>query len=134
MREDQTINEKKFHQFLNKGVFSHEEVLFVIKYLSHLSKGYGTLELNTKYDYQVYSFIKDTRGQTKYPIVLSTHGSLFSMLNDKNHAYREYPVYFFDTESWYKNYNFFLSRPCDLYYTLNLIETLLYKSHLKSQF
>lgn len=133
IREDQTINEQRFQEFLNKKVFSHEEVLFVIKYLSHLYSGYGTLDLNNKFDYQVYSFIKDTRVQVKYPLVLATHGSLFSILDDASHAYKDYSVCFFDVEQRYKSYNFFLSRPCDLYYTLNLIETLLYKQVLQSQ-
>jgi hypothetical protein len=133
IKEDQTINPKRFEQFLNKKVFSHEEVLFVIKYLSHLYRGYGTLDLNNKFDYQIYSFIKDTREQVKYPLILATHGSLFSLLDNTLHAYKDYSVCFFDVEQRYKSYNFFLSRPCDLYYTLNFIETLLYKNLLKSQ-
>ena len=133
IKEDQTINEKKFQQFLNKKIFSHEEVLFVIKYLSHLFRGYGTLDLNNKFDYQIYSFIKDIREQVKYPLVLATHGSLFSILDNELHAYKDYAICFFDVEQRYKSYNFFLSRPCDLYYTLNLIETLIYKNSLKSQ-
>lgn len=133
IKEDQTINQKKFQQFLNKWVFSHEEVLFVIKYISHLSRGYGTLDLNNKFDYQVYSFIKDSREQTKYPLVLATHGSLFSILDNELHAYKDYAICFFDVEQWYKSYNFFLSRPCDLYYTLNFLETLIYKNSLESQ-
>ncbi|PJA48057.1 MAG: hypothetical protein CO170_03800 [candidate division SR1 bacterium CG_4_9_14_3_um_filter_40_9] len=133
IKEDQTINEKKFQQFLNKKVFSHEEVLFVIKYVSHLDRGYGTLDLNNKFDYQIYSFIKDSREQVKYPLVLATHSSLFSILDNELHAYKDYAVCFFDVEQRYKSYNFFLSRPCDLYYTLNLLETLLYKQGLKYQ-
>jgi len=85
------------------------------------------LDLNNKFDYQIYSFIKDSREQVKYPLVLATHSSLFSILDNELHAYKDYAVCFFDVEQRYKSYNFFLSRPCDLYYTLNLLETLLYK-------
>ena len=37
-KEDQTINQETFQKFLNKGIFSQEECLFVIKYLSHLKR------------------------------------------------------------------------------------------------
>jgi hypothetical protein len=46
IKEDQTINEEMFTDFLNKGQFTENEFLFVCKYLSHLDKGYGTLDLN----------------------------------------------------------------------------------------
>lgn len=132
-KEEQTISEQRFYDFLNKGIFSHEEVLFVLKYLSHLYKWYGTLDLNNKFDYQVYSYIKDTRDRVNYPIVLTTHTSLFSLLHDTSKNYSWYDICFFDVDWWYKNYNFFLSRPCDLYYTLNFLETLLYKKSVESQ-
>ncbi len=37
-KEEQTINQETFQKFLNKGTFSQEECMFVIKYLSHLKK------------------------------------------------------------------------------------------------
>lgn len=132
LKEEQTINESKFSHFLNKASFSHEEVLFVIKYLSHLHAGYGTLHLSTKHDHQIYAYLKDTRDQIKYPFVLTTHSGLFSSLNDMG-SYQDYAICFFDLERWYKSYNFFLSRPCDLYYTLNFLETLLYKKSVDGQ-
>lgn len=38
MKEEQTINQEMFQKFLNKGKFSQEEILFIIKYLSHLKR------------------------------------------------------------------------------------------------
>lgn len=37
-KEEQTINQETFKNFLNKGEFIQEEMFFVIKYLSHLKK------------------------------------------------------------------------------------------------
>jgi hypothetical protein len=37
-KEEQTINQEMFQKFLNKGKFSQEEILFIIKYLSHLKR------------------------------------------------------------------------------------------------
>ncbi|MFA5747647.1 MAG: 3'-5' exonuclease [Candidatus Absconditabacterales bacterium] len=133
IKEDQTINQENFIQFLNKGTFDDDEIFFVLKYISHLEQGYGILDLNNQSDYKIYSFIKDTRNQVKYPIVLSTHQGLFSILENENNAYKDYDIYFFDTERRYQTYNFFLSSPCDLYYTLNFIETLIYKEKAKCQ-
>lgn len=37
-KEEQTINQETFRKFLNKGEFIQEELLFIIKYLSHLKR------------------------------------------------------------------------------------------------
>ncbi|MCX6822676.1 MAG: 3'-5' exonuclease [candidate division SR1 bacterium] len=129
IKEDQTINEEMFADFLNKGQFTETEFLFVCKYLSHLDKGYGTLDLNNGGDRKIYYAIKDTRVKVKYPLILATHSGIYSMMKEENH-FPDYDIYFFDTERRYKTYNFFLSRPADLYYTLNLIESLLYREQV----
>ena len=51
------------------------------------------------------------------------------MMKEENH-FPDYDIFFFDTERRYKTYNFFLSRPADLYYTLNLIESLIYREQV----
>lgn len=132
-KEDQTINQETFQKFLNKGVFSQEECLFVIKYLSHLKRGLGVLHLNNQSDYKIYYYIKDTRNQTKYPIILTTHHGLFTSMQDNEDMYKDYDICFFDTEQWYKSYNFFLSSPCDLYYTLNILESFIYQKKVDFQ-
>ena len=124
-KEEQTINHKVFKSFLNKWMFSQSELNFILKYVSHLEKWYGVLDLNTKSDYQIYYFLKDKRLKVRYPIVLTTHHGFFSMINN-NEKYQDYNLWFFDWESWYKSYNFYLWAPCDLYYTLNFVETLIY--------
>ena len=129
IKEDQTINEEMFTDFLNKGQFTETEFLFICKYLSHLDKGYGTLDLNNWGDRKIYYAIKDTRVKVKYPLILATHSGIYSMMKEENH-FPDYDIYFFDTERRYKTYNFFLSRPADLYYTLNLIESLLYREQV----
>ena len=132
-KEDQTINPEAFQRFLNKGVFSQEECFFVIKYLSHLKRGLGILNLNNQSDYKIYYYIKDTRNQTKYPIVLTTHHGLFTSMQENEDMYKEYDICFFDTEQRYKSYNFFLSSPCDLYYTLNILESFIYQQTVDNQ-
>lgn len=129
IKEDQTINEEMFTDFLNKGQFTENEFLFICKYLSHLDKGYGTLDLNNWGDWKIYYAIKDTRAKTKYPLILATHSWIYSMMKEENH-FPDYDIFFFDTERRYKTYNFFLSRPADLYYTLNLIESLIYREQV----
>ncbi len=133
MKEDQMINQEIFQRFLNKGIFDEEECMFVIKYLSHLKKGLGVLHLNTQSDYRIYHFIKDTRNQSRYPIILTTHHGLFTNMQDNGEIYKEYDICFFDTEQRYKSYNFFLSSPCDLYYTLNILESFLYQQKVMGQ-
>ena len=132
-KEDQTINQETFQNFLNKWIFSPEECLFVIKYLSHLKRWLGVLQLNSQSDYKIYYYIKDTRNQTKYPIILTTHHGLFTSMEDDESAYKDYDICFFDVENWYKSYNFFLSSPCDLYYTLNILESFVYQQKVNNQ-
>ncbi len=129
IKEDQSINEEMFTNFLNKGRFTEDECLFVCKYLSHLDKGYGTLDLNNSSDRKIYYTIKDTKDKTRYPVILATHSGVYSMMKEENH-FPDYDIFFFDTERRYKTYNFFLSRPSDLYYTLNLIESLIYREQV----
>jgi hypothetical protein len=132
-KEDQTINQEAFQKFLNKGIFSQEECFFIIKYLSHLKRGLGVLNLNNQSDYKIYYYIKDTRSQTRYPIILTTHHGLFTAMQDNEETYKDYDICFFDTEQRYKSYNFFLSSPCDLYYTLNILESFIYKQNVDNQ-
>lgn len=132
-KEDQMINQEAFQKFLNKGIFSQEECLFIIKYVSHLKRGLGILHLNNQSDYRIYYYIKDTRNQTKYPIILTTHHGLFTSMQENRTTYQEYDICFFDTEQRYKSYNFFLSSPCDLYYTLNILESFVYQEKVDHQ-
>ncbi len=132
-KEDQMINQEKFQGFLNKGSFNEEECMFVIKYVSHLKRGLGVLHLNSQSDYRIYYYIKDTRNQTKYPIVLTTHHGLFTSMQDNEETYKDYDICFFDTEQRYKSYNFFLSSPCDLYYTLNILESFVYQQKIDNE-
>ncbi len=132
-REEQTINYDNFNKFINKTNFEDGEIMFILKYISHLYQWYGVLDLNSKFDYQIYYFLKDTRDIVRYPIVLTTHGGLFALLEDQKKSYYDYDICFFDMEWWYKNYNYYLSRTCDLYYILNLIEMFIYKYKLNYQ-
>ena len=132
-KEEQTINQETFQKFLNKGDFSQEECMFIIKYLSHLKKWLGVLNLNNQADYRIYYYIKDTRNQTKYPIILTTHHGLFAAMQNNQEIYKDYDICFFDTEQRYKTYNFFLSSPCDLYYTLNILESFIYQQEVDNQ-
>lgn len=133
LKEDQTINQEQFEKFLNKGVFIQEEMFFVIKYLSHLKKGLGVLHFNSQYDYRIYYYIKDTKNQTKNPIILTTHHGLFSYMQEENTTFQAYDICFFDTENRYKGYNFFLSSPIDLYYTLNILESFVYQQKIDNE-
>ncbi len=133
LKDEQLIDYDIFEKFLNKSSFSNDEIKFIIKYYSQLDQGLGILDLNNKYDYQIYHAIKNTKSKTKYPIVLTTHQWLFNYLQDGESEYQDYDIFFLDAEWRYKSYNLFLSRPVDMYYTLTLIENLLYKSNLESQ-
>ncbi|MDR0859475.1 MAG: hypothetical protein LBO09_00375 [Candidatus Peribacteria bacterium] len=129
-REEQTISANLFQQFLNKEQFNQFELYFILKYCSHLFLGYGVLDLNSKGDYMVYNFIKDERQVVKYPVVLTTHHGLYSILEKEAHAYADFDIVFFDLEWRYRNYNAYLSRTCDLYYIQNFVDMLLYKYKL----
>jgi hypothetical protein len=126
-REEQTISPELFQRFLNQPSFNQFELYFILKYCTHLSLGYGVLDLNSKGDYMVYNAIKDERQTVKYPIVLTTHHGLYSLLEKEEQLYEDFDIVFFDVEWRYKNYNAYLSRTCDLYYTQNFIDMLLYK-------
>jgi hypothetical protein len=129
-REEQTISPELFMKFLNKSSFNQPELYFILKYCSHVFLGYGVLDLNSKGDYMVYNFIKDERQVVKYPVVLTTHHGLYSILDKETHAYSEFDIVFFDLEWRYRNYNQYLSRTCDLYYIQNFVDMLLYKYNL----
>ncbi|GHW02726.1 hypothetical protein AGMMS50249_5120 [candidate division SR1 bacterium] len=126
-REEQTISGEKFHNFLEKDSFEQFEIYFILKYATHLFYGYGVLDLNSKGDYLVYNLIKDERLVINYPIVLTTHHGLYTILENEAHAYTDYDIVFFDLEWRYKNYNNYLSRSCDLYYIQNFLDMMLYK-------
>ena len=128
-----TIDQNKFSRFLNKKSFSDNEFLFIVKYFSHLLNEWSILDLNTKMDYKINYYIQDEKKFEKYPVVLTTHGGLYSILSDVNHMYKNYDVCFFDTEMWYKWYNEYLSKPCDLYSVLNFLEILFYKYSLDGE-
>lgn len=132
-KEDQTINYDNFHKFLNKKKRDDDEIFFVLKYVSHLYQWYGVLDLNSKSDFQIYYFIKDSRESVRYPIILTTHWWLFSLIEENRSRYYDYDIVFFDSEWWYKSYNNYLSRTCDLYYILNFVEMFIYKYKLAYQ-
>jgi hypothetical protein len=52
---------------------------------------------------------------------------LYALLEKEEQTYADFDIVFFDVERRYKNYNAYLSRTCDLYYTQNFIDMLLYK-------
>lgn len=133
LKDDQIINYDRFESIINKAKLSENESMFLVKYYSHLMQWYGTIDLNSLNDHKIYYSIKDEKHQTRYPIVLSTHWWLLSLLDRKNSEFLDYKICFFDVESRYKSYNFYLSNPVDLYYTLNFIEILLYKYNLKQE-
>ncbi len=133
LKDDQMIDYQKFEAFLNKPTHTDQEIAFICKYYSHLEQGLGLLDFNNKSDYQIYHAIKNKKEKTRYPIVLATHQGLFSYVQDEINEYQDYEILFFDAERWHKSYNLFLSRPRDMYYTLNFIETLLYKQSLDNQ-
>lgn len=128
-----TINQTKFSRFLNKATFSDNEFLFIIKYFSILMNEWSVIELNTKADYKIHYYIQDEKKFEKYPIVLTTHWWLYTILQEHEHKYKNYDVCFFDTEMRYKWYNEYLSKPCDLYSILNFLEILFYKYTLDEQ-
>lgn len=127
------INKVRFNTFLNKDTFGDNEFLFVIKYMSHVRYDMSILDLNTQFDYKINYYIQDDRKNRKYPVMLTTHWGLFSVLDDKDNIYRNYDVCFFDSEMWYRSYNSYLSSPCDLYSTLTFLENLYYKYTLDEQ-
>ncbi len=133
LKDDQIIDYDKFEAFLNKKEFNNDEVLFVCKYYSHVEQWLWLLDLNNKSDFQIYHAIKSKKEKAKYPIILSTHQWLFGYIWDPDNQYQDYEILFFDAEWRYKSYNLFLSRPLDMYYTLNFLETLIYKQNLNHQ-
>ena len=132
-REEQTVSPKLFQSFLSKTSFCDFEILFIIKYCVHLFYGYWVLDLNSKWDYKVYWFIKDSREIVKYPLVITTHQWLYSLLEKNIETYQDFQILFFDSEWWYRNYNQYLSRTCDLYYIQNFVDMLLYKYELLNE-
>lgn len=131
-KEEQTLSSEALNRFAQKGSYSAEELKFILKYFSHLDQGLGVLDLNSKEDYEIYTALKDQRNVVNYPIILTTHGGLFSIL--EQWRYEEYTIFFFDSSWWYKSFNTYLSRSYDLNYTLNYLDMLAYKYHLAFEY
>ncbi len=127
------INKTKFKNFLNKKTFGDSEMMFVFKYMSHVRYNISILDLNTKFDYKINYYIQDDGKDRNYPVVLTTHGWLYSILDTTDHIYRNYDVCFFDSETWYRWYNQYLSSPCDLYSILSQLDNFYYKYTLDNQ-
>lgn len=132
-KEEQTLNPEALQRFVQKGHFTEAESLFLIKYFSHLEQGLGVLDLNSKENYEIYTALKDHRTSTNYPLILTTHGGLFSLV-EQGERYRDYIIFFFDSARWYKSFNLYLSRPYDLNYTLNYLDMLEYKYRLQQEY
>ena len=131
-KEEQTLSSEALNRFAQKSSYSAEELKFILKYFSHLDQGLGVLDLNSKEDYEIYTALKDQRKVVNYPIILTTHGGLFSIL--EQWRYKEYAIFFFDSSWWYKSFNTYLSRSYDLNYTLNYLDMLAYKYHLAFEY
>ena len=58
---------------------------------------------------------------------MTTHHGLFNSMQENEELFKAYDICFFDTEQRYKSYNFYLSSPIDLYYTLNILESFIYQ-------
>lgn len=131
-KEEQTLSTEALDRFAKKGKYSEAELVFLLKYFSHLEQGLGVLDLNSKEDYEIYTALKDQRKTVNYPIVLTTHGGLFSLIEQGR--YQDYSIFFFDSSWWYKSFNTYLSRPYDLNYTLNFLDMLAYKYYLALEY
>lgn len=124
-KEEQTLSPEALNRFAQKASYSAEELKFLLKYFSHLDQGLGVLDLNSKEDYEIYTALKDQRKTINYPIILTTHGGLFSLMEQGK--YEDYSIFFFDSSWRYKSFNTYLSRSYDLNYTLNFLDMLAYK-------
>lgn len=130
VRNQQSIDYTMFDLLLNQEELSDGELFFILKYISCVEKDMSMIELNSKSDFEIFYSIKDTQENIKHNTVLTTHGGLFSVLENKDHIYHNYAVCFFDIENWYKNYNSFMSKECDLYKILSMMESIRYKYKL----
>ncbi len=91
VKEEQTLNPESLKKFINKGQFEESEFFFLLKYFSHAEQGLGVLDLNSKSDYEIYTALKDQRATVNYPVILATHGGLFSLL-EQQERYADYDV------------------------------------------
>lgn len=91
------------------------------------------MDLNSKEDYEIYTAIKDQRKPVEYPIILTTHGGLYALL-EQGEKYADYRILFFDSAWRYKSFNLYLSRPYDINYTLNYLDMLVYKYRLELEY
>lgn len=132
-KQDQTLNPQSLQKFVSKSNFTESEFSFLLKYFSHHHQGLGVLDLNSKENFEIYTALRDQRATIEYPIVLTTHGGLFSLLEDDS-RYADYQVVFFDASWRYKSFNLYLSRPYDPNYTLNYLDMLYYKYSLEAQY
>ena len=132
VKEEQTLNHEKLEEFVNKWRFTENEFYFLVKYFSHAEQGLWVLDLNSKWDFEIYTALKEQRDVVNYPVILATHWGLFSLL-EQGEKYDWYRIVFFDVEWWYKSYNIYQSRSYDLNYTLNYLDMLSYKFWLQYQ-
>ena len=132
VKEEQTLNHEKLEEFVNKWRFTENEFFFLVKYFSHAEQGLWVLDLNSKWDFEIYTALKEQRDVVNYPVILATHWGLFSLL-EQGEKYDWYRIVFFDVEWWYKSYNTYQSRSYDLNYTLNYLDMLSYKFWLQYQ-
>lgn len=117
-KEEFVLDQQKLERFINKDVFSQEEIFFVCKYLSHAYKGYGVLDLNTPTDYHIFSYIRQEKKQEKKNLILSTHWGLFHAMETSSREYTDYTVCFCDMDRRYKSYNAYISASFDFHYIL----------------
>ena len=59
VKEEQTLNSERLQEFANKWSFTENEFYFLIKYFSHANQWLWVLDLNSKWDYEIYTAIKE---------------------------------------------------------------------------
>lgn len=131
-KDEQTLSPAALDRFAKRECYSESEFLFLCKYFSHLEQGLGVLDLNSKEDYEIYTALKDQRKIVNYPVILTTHAGLFSLIEQGKYA--DYAIFFFDVSWRYKSFNTYLSRAYDLNYTLNFLDMLAYKYSLALEY
>lgn len=128
-KQEQIIDQNKLKQWLNRGTYSYEELLFVISYLSHHRDWYRVIQAILPQHKYILDYLQSTQTTIPQGKILCSHGGLYHMMEQENRKkdFSDYPICVLDADRRHITYNDFAQKWISLNQTLFLREKTLYQ-------
>ncbi len=125
---DQIIFDKeRVNSFLHKDMFDDDEIYFALTYYSQFNQWHSLLDINSPWDYKVFSALSNHKNTKSSEVILCTHQQLFDM---KHKISSEQTIIFMDKNRRYQSFSRVLHKKFDPLHLIQQCEQILYKYSL----